>query len=97
MKFNEKALANASGSFTAVLYLVCGFLVAILPGFMKAIAKSWFHGIDLTESWSGRAFPGNFFFGLITAVLAALLSGWFFVMVYNYFFAKKRVKSRKDY
>ncbi len=89
MKFDEKALANAFASFTGVLYLVCGFLVAVAPGFMKAVARSWFHGIDLAQNWSGRAFPGNFFFGLITAVVAAWLSGWLFAWLYNYFLGKR--------
>jgi hypothetical protein len=89
MKFNEKVFANALATFTLVLYLVCGFLVAVVPEFMMSIARSWFHGIDLVENWSGRAFPGNFFFGLVTAVVSAWLSGWFFAKLYNYFLEKK--------
>ena len=89
MKIDEKVWANASAALVGVIYLACGLLVAIAPNFMMAVARSWFHGIDLTQNWSGRAFPGNFLLGLVSAVVASWLTGYLFAWLYNYFADRK--------
>lgn len=89
MKFNEKVFANASAVWIGIVYLLCGFAVALFPGITKAITQSWFHGIDILEIWSARPFPGNFLLGLISAVGLTWVSAWLFAHLYNYFLGKK--------
>lgn len=88
MKHDLKATANAFAAFIGILYLVCGFFIAVFPGISKAVTVSWFHGIDIGEIWSAKPFPGNFLLGFVSAVISAWVSGWAFAWLYNYF-AKK--------
>lgn len=78
-------MANALAVFIGVLYLVCGFLVAVFPALVRAVTVSWFHGINIADIWSATPFPGNFLLGLISAVVSAWVSGWAFAGLYNYF------------
>ena len=82
MKLNEKAFANASGVLTGVIYVVCALAVALLPDISKAVAVSWFHGMDLGAIWTGTP-RGNFILGLVTAMGGTWLVGWGFAWVYN--------------
>lgn len=84
MKLNERALANASAVLVAVVYVVCALFVAILPDFSRAVAGSWFHGIDLNSIWTGAP-RGNFVLGFVSSVLLAWVSGWAFAALYNRF------------
>lgn len=84
MKLNEKALANASAVLVAIVYVVCALFVAVLPDLSRAVAGSWFHGIDLESIWTGTP-RGNFVLGLATAVVLSWLAGWVFARVYNKF------------
>lgn len=82
MKLNVNALANASAILTGIIYVACAALVALLPNFFKAVATSWFHGMDLGAIWTGAP-RGNFFLGLVTAVGGTWLTGWLFARLYN--------------
>ncbi len=82
MKLNERALANASALLTGIVYIVCDLWVIIFPNFFKVVSQSWFHGIDLGLIWTGGS-RGNFFLGLISAVIGMWLVGWFFAWAYN--------------
>lgn len=84
MKLNEKALANASAVLVAIIYAGCALFVAVLPDFSKAVAGSWFHGIDLDSIWTGTP-RGNFVLGFVSSVVLAWLAGWAFARVYNKF------------
>ncbi len=84
MKLNKKALANASALLVGAVYIVCAVLVAIFPGFFKAVAESWFHGIDLGVIWTGSP-RGNFVLGLVTASGGSWLASWVFAWIYNKF------------
>jgi hypothetical protein len=88
MKFNVIAFANASAIFMAFVYLVCGLGVLIMPGFSRTLAQSWFHGLDLSQVWSGSAFSGNFLLGLVSAAILTWLAGWVFAWTYNLFAGK---------
>lgn len=87
MKLNEQALANASAVLVAIVYVVCALFVAVLPDFSRAVAGSWFHGIDLDSIWTGTP-RGNFVLGFISSVILAWVSGWLFARVYNKFVGK---------
>jgi len=83
MKFKTINMANTFGIVTATLYLVCAFFVAFMPGLTKTVAQSWFHGIDITQLWTGEVFPGNFLLGLFSATAYAWVFGYLFAAVYN--------------
>jgi hypothetical protein len=82
------AFANAAAAWIAAVYLVCALGVAVFPGPSRMMAVSWFHGMNINSMWSGRPFPGNFWLGLVSAVVLTWLAAWLFAQLYNYF-AKK--------
>lgn len=82
MKLNEMALANASAILMGGFYVLCALAVALLPDFSKAVVVNWFHGIDLGAIWTGGP-RGNFFLGLISAVVLSWIFGWAFAWLYN--------------
>lgn len=88
MRLSERALANASAVVMGVLYLFCGLAVALTPQLSQSVAVSWFHGIDISQIWSSKAFPGNFLLGFVTAVGGSWALGWLFAWVYNKFIGK---------
>lgn len=77
-----KPFANALAITMAALYLICALAVVVIPGLFKAVAVSWFHGIDLEAIWTGGS-RGNFLLGLISAVIFSWLFGYLFAWVYN--------------
>jgi hypothetical protein len=89
MKFNQLALANASAVWMGMIYLLCGLAIAMFPESSQLIVRSWFHGIDLTQIWSAQPFPGNYFFGLLSAIGFTWVGAYFFASLYNYFLGKK--------
>ncbi|MBI2007318.1 MAG: hypothetical protein HYS83_01270 [Candidatus Blackburnbacteria bacterium] len=82
MKLNEQGLANASAVLVAAVYIICALFVVVLPDFSKAVAGSWFHGIDLDAIWTGAP-RGNFILGFVSSVVLAWTGGWVFAWVYN--------------
>lgn len=88
MKHNPVATANAAAATIAIVYLVCRFLVGLFPDLMMSIAKSWFHGIDITKISGWNLSIESFIIGIISASISAWLVGYLFASVYNYF-AKK--------
>ena len=82
MKLNVNAFANASAVLTGIVYVVCAVLVVLLPNFFRAVATSWFHGMDLGAIWTGAP-RGNFFLGLVTAMGGTWITGWLFAWLYN--------------
>ncbi|MBI4059222.1 hypothetical protein HY404_03205 [Candidatus Microgenomates bacterium] len=82
MKLNELAWANASAIVTGLIYVVCAAAVAFLPDFSKALAESWFHGLDLNQIWTGTP-RSNFVLGLVSAMIGTWLVGYVFAGVYN--------------
>jgi hypothetical protein len=89
MKFDQKALANASGVFVGIVYLFCRFAVALFPKASLVVTRSWFHGFDMAKLWTPRAFSENMILGLITAVALSWVAGYLFAECYNYFVGKK--------
>lgn len=77
-----KPFANALAITMAVVYVVCALAVAVSPNLFRAVATSWFHGVDLEAIWTGGP-RGNFFLGLISAVIFSWLFGYFLAWVYN--------------
>jgi hypothetical protein len=48
MKHHPTATANALAATTAIIYVVCRGAFVVAPDLTMTIAKSWFHGIDIS-------------------------------------------------
>lgn len=88
MKHNPLATANAAGATTAIVFIVCRFLVSIFPDLMMNIAKSWFHSFDITTGSSWNLTTESFFLGIVTATITAWLIGYLFAGMYSAFSKK---------
>lgn len=89
MKHLPMATANATAATVAVVYIVCAVSVLLFPDIAMTVARSWFHGIDIsTLTLSTQTNPSSLVFGFITATGGSWLLGYLFANFYN-FFAKK--------
>lgn len=77
-----KPFANAVAITMAVVYVACALAVAIFPGFFRALASSWFHGVNLETIWTGAP-RGNFLLGLISTIIFSWLLGYLLAWLYN--------------
>lgn len=88
MKHNPMTTANAVAVTTAIVYVVCRLLVGLFPEGMMNIARSWFHGIDISKISAWNLSTESFFLGIISATVFAWLVGYLFANLYNYFTKK---------
>ncbi len=81
MNLNAKSLAMSFASVTAVLWVACSLLVALLPGLMMSMTAHMLHsdmtGFSWTLTWTG------FFMGLVAWTLWAAVAGWLIAWAYN--------------
>lgn len=75
------AIPNALAVTTAIVFIVCRILVGIFPDISFAIAKSWFHGIEVSNNWDLTM--SAFVLGLISSTISAWIIGYIFVKVYT--------------
>lgn len=85
MKHNPMVTANAAAATTAVVYVVCRFLVGLFPELSMNIAKSWFHRIDISKISAWNLSAESFVLGIVSATVSAWLVGYLFARLYNYF------------
>lgn len=88
MKKDPLACANAAAVTTVIIYFTCALAVMLLPNFTMTVAKSWFHGIDLSLISTWNITPSSLVLGLITATAYAWAIGFFFAVSYNFFLKK---------
>lgn len=83
MNLDEKRLALSLGGATAVVWIICSALVALIPGPMGTLTGHMLHGnlenFGWTLTWAG------FFIGLVTWALWAVAAGWLVARFYNRF------------
>ena len=85
MKHNPMTTANAVGATTAIVYVVCRLLVGLFPAAMMNVARSWFHGIDISKISAWNFSTESFILGIASATIGAWLVGYLFAKLYNYF------------
>ena len=85
MKHEPTATANAAGTTTAIVYVICRILVSLFPDLMFTIAQSWFHTTALSKLGSWNLTIGSFISGFVSATLTAWVIGYVFATVYNFF------------
>lgn len=79
----EIPFANALAGITAVLYLVCAVLFALVPDLLRLIAQTWFHGYDLSSIPAAPVTLGGVFVGLTTVTAVTWVFGYLLAWVYN--------------
>ena len=85
---NQKAFANAFAVLIAFVYITCvAWVMVARDGFMS-VTGSWIHGIDMKSLPYMPPTAGSLGFGFVTAIVAAWISAYVFVWLYNQF-AKK--------
>ena len=89
MKHLPMATANATAATVAVIYIVCALGILLVPDLAMTIARSWFHGIDISKlTLSTQTNISSLVLGFITATVGGWLLGYVFASFYN-MFAKK--------
>ncbi|MEK7165797.1 MAG: DUF5676 family membrane protein [Patescibacteria group bacterium] len=89
MKHLPMATANATAATVAVVYIVCAVSVLLFPDIAMTVARSWFHGIDISKlTLSTQTNLGSLAVGFLTATGGGWLLGYLFANFYN-MFAKK--------
>ena len=88
MKHDPSATANAAAVTTAVIYAVCALSITFAPELSMSIAKTWFHGIDITQISAWNITADSLVLGLVTATVGAWLIGYLFARLYNFFLKK---------
>lgn len=85
MKHNPLVTANAVAATTTIVYVACRALVGFFPEISMNIARSWFHGIDISKISAWNLSAESFILGIVSATISAWLVGYLFAKLYNYF------------
>lgn len=88
MKHKPIVTANATAVTVAFISLFCTLSVILFPDLTMSIAKSWFHGIDISKITASNITLDSFIMGFITSTAGGWIVGFVFAQAYN-FFAKK--------
>lgn len=88
MKHDPTSTANALAVTSAILYVFCRIAVSLFPDLSMSIAKSWFHGLEISQVTGWSLTFSSFVLGLVSLTIAAWLTGYLFAKVYNYFSKK---------
>lgn len=76
MKLDATRFGHATGIVGAGSYLVCWFIVGLMPMFYRGMMNSWFHGFDIS-GLPARALPmGISLYGLVTFTVFAWVFGY---------------------
>lgn len=81
MKLDPGRLAIAFGGTTAVLWVICSALVALLPGISMTMSGHMLHMDASAYTWTLSL--GGFLFGLIIWTISAAVAGWLIALIYN--------------
>lgn len=78
MKLEKITIANASALTTAILWVICSIIVAILPAFSFSVTQWWMHGMTFSSMGQWNLNPSNFVLGGISLIIVAWVSGYTF-------------------
>ena len=85
MEHNPKATANTLAVVGGALYVICAVWTLVSRGSFMGVMGLWAHSIDMNALPQKTPDFGSLLTGLITFVLAAWVTGYAFVVCYNYF------------
>lgn len=83
MKLDKVIIANSLALTTAVLWVLCTIIVAVLPDFSLAVTEWWMHGLDVSVMGTWSLNVANFVLGGFTLVISAWVSGYVFGWVWE--------------
>lgn len=83
MKFKPVKLAIASAVATAILWVICSFMVLVMPGMMMSVTGQMVHADLSGFNWT-LTLPG-FLIGLLSWSISAGVFGWLLAYFYNMF------------
>lgn len=90
MKHDRFATGSALAVTVGAFYILCRVFVWLFPELSLAIARSMFHGMQVTTPQMMALYtPGSFVLGLAVSMTAAFFVGWCFAHCYNMFSKKK--------
>lgn len=87
MRHQPNATANAAAITAAITYIICRIAVSLFPDLAMSIARSWFHGLELSKTGFDLSL-GLFVLGLVSVTITTWLIAYIFANSYNYFCKK---------
>ena len=78
MKNGKIALANAFALTTAIFWVVCSLVIAVVPAFSLTLTSWWMHGLALSTMGTWNLTWSNLLLGGLALVVAAWLSAYLF-------------------
>lgn len=81
MKLHSFKVAIAAALTTAIIWIICSFLVFSMPQLTMMLSGDMFHINTQAMTWSLTI--SGFIKGLISWSLSVGLSAWLFVILYN--------------
>lgn len=81
MVLNEKAAGISLAVVLGGIYVICLFLLWVMPNALLGIGQGMFHGLQL--SMYQPAMSAGLFTGLIAWIIVGFLAGFTFAKIYN--------------
>lgn len=89
MKYNPSVMAKAAAITIGLVYIGCWLFLWLLPDLSWNVAKTWFHGLDITKiAASASTDPANLLIGLLSVGGLTWLVVYVYGMTYNMFLKK---------
>ncbi len=82
-ELNPKIVSLSLAGVSGIVYLVCAAFFAIAPKATLGFFKDMFHGIDITQIGRTAVPFGSTVAGFVEILVASLVVGWLFAVVYN--------------
>lgn len=84
MKYNPHLMAKAAAVTIGLVYLGCWLFLWLLPDFSWNVARTWFHGMDITKiAVPVSTDPASILIGLVSSVALTWLVVYVYGMTYN--------------
>ena len=82
-KLSAKKVSLSLAVVSAIVYLVCALLIAIVPSFIINVFVALFHGVDISKIAMPSFVIGRTILGLFGVIIIASIFGWLYASVYN--------------
>lgn len=83
-KLNTRKVAYSLAVVSGIVYIICAILIVISQELTVKTFSYLFHGIDITKIATAPTLSGTLI-GFAEIVILALIVGWLFAVIYNWF------------
>ncbi|MBS3165497.1 hypothetical protein J4444_00085 [Candidatus Woesearchaeota archaeon] len=83
-KLNPKIVSLSLVVVSVILLWLCALSIVLAPKSSLIFLGSIFHGMDITKIATSITLSGVLL-GTVAIVVIALITGWLFAVIYNYF------------